>query len=483
MDIRGTIVKRRLERIAAEGPALGAPVPETRQAPLARFGGSGFVICEIKRRSPSRGVINEGMDAVAQASAYRNAGARCVSILTEEDYFGGSLADLMAVKRRFVDLSVLRKDFLLSPEDVDVSFRAGADAVLLIASILDPAVLEAMLRRCRELGLAALVEVHSRDEAIAVQHLRPELVGINARDLATFRVDPLVPLIVKQAITWEAVLVYESGIWSKEQAAFARGAGFHGILVGEAVVRNPALVGELVEGMAAPAVGGFWPEVARRLAGSRSGMPLVKICGITNVEDARQSEACGADMLGFVFADSPRQATPAAVRQVGRTDALKVGVVVGGPDGRLVPPAVAELLAEGQLDAVQLHGDERPADCAALGFPYFKALRPRTTDEARGAADYRSPRVLVDAFSGRARGGTGKPVDGKIVRTVSEDRPLWLAGGLGPGTVGEALAGFGPELVDASSRLEAAPGKKDAVALDAFFREIRETARGVRNVP
>src|SRR4030042_575581 len=130
MNIRDRIAARRAERIAAEGHALGQAVPAARSALLIPFGQSPFLIAEIKRRSPSRGDIAAQADPVRQAGVYREQGVRSVSVLTEEDHFSGSLANLMAVKRAFPDLAVLRKDFLLDEEDIEVSFRAGADAVL-----------------------------------------------------------------------------------------------------------------------------------------------------------------------------------------------------------------------------------------------------------------------------------------------------------------------------------------------------------------
>ncbi|MFW6261108.1 MAG: bifunctional indole-3-glycerol phosphate synthase/phosphoribosylanthranilate isomerase, partial [Spirochaetota bacterium] len=131
-SIRDEIVARRRARISAEGHALGADVPAERIAPLVRFLRAPRLVCEIKRKSPSRGAIDAGLDPVELAGRYVSRGVRSVSVLTEEDFFAGSLADLMAVKRAHPNLAVLRKDFLVDEEDVEVSYRAGADAVLLI---------------------------------------------------------------------------------------------------------------------------------------------------------------------------------------------------------------------------------------------------------------------------------------------------------------------------------------------------------------
>ena len=219
MTIRDRIVAGRRERVAREGPALGASVPAERQAPAAPFTAEPLVICEIKKRSPSRGAIDADLDVVAQAGRYAAAGIRHVSVLTEPDHFGGSLDDLIRIKRRFPELAVLRKDFLLDERDVEVSHRAGADAVLLIAGMIDRDRLASMLHAAERLGMAALVEVHDPADVDEVRDLRPSLIGINARDLTTFSTDLAHPLRLRPVIDWPARLVFESGIFFAEQAA------------------------------------------------------------------------------------------------------------------------------------------------------------------------------------------------------------------------------------------------------------------------
>ena len=531
------IAARRRERIRSEGHALGAAVPSRRQTPLVGFaapsagldrppapgpcgpgappdsrsgpsagavgqpsgsssgradGEPAFLICEIKRRSPSAGEIAPRLDPIAQARAYVRAGVGHLSILTEEDHFGGSLEDLIAVKHRFPHLAVLRKDFLLDERDIDISYRSGADAVLLIAALHSPRGLARLCRRAEALGLAALVEIHDRQDLEKARHVRPALCGINSRDLSTFRVDRLSPLALIGAVDWKTRLVYESGVQSGEDARVARAAGFQALLVGEAVVRRPALIGELLRSLdpstATPAVGAgtvagtavstvpgrhnFWGTLAARLSAHRTDQaapqrPLVKICGLTRAADAQAAVALGADLLGFVFAASPRRAEAALLRELRDLPALKVGVAVSEEGTRL-----QELLDAGLLDAVQLHGDESPGDCAALAFPYYKAIRLRRLEDLEAAQRYRCPRLLADAWSPQARGGTGERADEALVAALAERQPLWLAGGLGPDNIGEVVRRFRPELVDASSRLESEPGRKDPAALAAFFQEV-----------
>jgi phosphoribosylanthranilate isomerase len=204
----------------------------------------------------------------------------------------------------------------------------------------------------------------------------------------------------------------------------------------------------------------------------------VKVCGITNPADAETAAELGADMLGFVMAPSKRRAEPALLRELAGLDILKVAVVVTERQDGIprLDPAVDGLLRDGLLDAVQLHGDESPGECADIAFPYFKALRMRSTAEVEAMAGFRCPRVLADAYSPVASGGTGQRVPAEIIDRIRAERPLWIAGGIGPDNVAEVLRAFRPELIDASSRLEESSGRKDRNKLETFFREIRRNA-------
>ena len=468
MTIRDRIVARRRARVAREGPALGAAVPAERQAPAVPFAAGPLVICEIKKRSPSRGAIDAGLDVVRQAGRYAAAGIRHVSVLTEPDHFGGSLDDLTRIKRRFPDLAVLRKDFLLDERDVEVSHRAGADAVLLIAGMIDADRLASMLRAAERLGMAALVEVHDPADVDRMRAVRPPLVGINARDLTTFGTDLAHPLRLRPLIDWPARLVFESGIFFAEQASLARAAGFAGVLVGEGVVRRPELAGELAAAFRGAAPPDFWGRLyARSPLREPAPRPLVKVCGVTCRDDALCAVEAGADLIGFILADSPRHAAPDMIARLGDVGALKVGVAVDDAS------TAAALRADGHLDAVQLHGAEPAARCADLAQPYFKAVRVRDRADLDRIDAYRCPRVLIDAPA------AGRRVGAELVDGAAARRPLWLAGGLDPGNVSAVIDRHAPELIDASSGLESAPGRKDPERLRAFFAAIR-AARTVR---
>jgi indole-3-glycerol phosphate synthase / phosphoribosylanthranilate isomerase len=474
MSILESIVARRMERIAAEGSSLGKPVPVRRQVPHVRFGETPYVICEVKRRSPSKGNISVGLDPVEQARKYVCAGITSISVLTEEDHFGGSLDDLMRVKAAFPNVSVLRKDFLLTADDIDVSYRAGADAVLLIASVLDSEDISQLYAKAIELGMTPLVEVHDENDLAKVESFKPVLTGINSRNLKDFSVDLLHPVALRSKIAWETRLVFESGIDGEESARLAATSGFDALLVGEAVVRKPALIADIIRGATYRGEAGFWAELFSR---KTAGRPLVKICGLTNGEDAELAAGLGADLLGFVFAASPRAADAEFVRSLGQRPAEgpgRVGVVVspapGTPGGAKLD--ALRLLKEGALDAIQFHGNEGPEECYRAAFPYYKALRPHAPEDTASIKRYGCPRVLIDAFVEGIAGGTGRQVSPSIIEAARCYGPLWLAGGLNPDNVRELVASFSPELIDASSGLECKPGKKDREKMHRFFEAV-----------
>ena len=476
------IVAGRRRRVRAEGPALGETVPAQREQPLVpllapRTPATPLLVCEIKRRSPSRGALSPGLDAVQQARRYADAGVRAVSVLTEPDHFGGALADLTAVKAACPRLSVLRKDFLLDERDLEVSYRAGADAVLLLAACLSARELDTLYRRAVALGMTPLVELHDAADLAKARAAQPLLTGINSRDLTTFEVDTTLPAKLRPAVDWPTTLLFESGIHCAEDAAFARNAGFDGVLVGEAVVRRPQLVAELYQVLSAAGAASrrrpFWERVfAARHARRGGGGPLVKVCGITNRQDAELAMELGADLLGFILAPSPRRAQPEMIAQLADLPVTKVGVVVNDTS------AAVPLLRAGLLDAVQLHGDEQPEECYELAFPYYKALRLGSPADLAQERGYRCPRVLLDAFSPAVRGGSGRRVDAALLarRAAARPAPLWLAGGITPDNVAAIAGAHRPELIDASSGLEAAPGRKDPDKLRAFFRHLADGA-------
>lgn len=195
------------------------------------------VIAEFKRRSPSKGVIRPDADLVQIVKGYEAGGATAISVLTEEDYFSGSLDDLRAVKAS-VRLPVLRKDFVFDEWQVYESAAAGADAILLIVAALDDELLLRLRRLAEdELGLDALVEVHTRDEMIRAVACGAKLVGVNNRDLRTFEVSLETSLSLAREAPADVLLVSESGLRTREDLSRLQAAGFHGFLIGETFMR------------------------------------------------------------------------------------------------------------------------------------------------------------------------------------------------------------------------------------------------------
>jgi indole-3-glycerol phosphate synthase / phosphoribosylanthranilate isomerase len=295
----------------------------------------------------------------------------------------------------------------------------------------------------------------------------PALTGINCRDLATFSLDLLHPIALRPRIDWQARLLFESGIRGPEDVRLALSAGFSGVLVGETAMKTTDALPGLLSAFGQPS-GDFWARLCGRL---RPGRPLVKICGITGRADAEAAVALGADVLGFVFAESKRRASLELMRELRDVTALKVAVVVTKAQ------ELDALLSEGLVDAVQFHGEEKPEECAAMAFPYYKAVRVKEAADIQAMSRYRCPRVLADAYSPQAAGGTGQSIPPELAREVKSGRPLWLAGGLGPDNVGAVVRELSPELIDASSRLEESPGIKDHEKLGVFFKEIEKNGK------
>ncbi len=217
-----------------QAEALAAP-PTRHFARALRGGPWPRIIAEFKRASPSKGLLSGGLDPVVQARAYESGGAVAMSVLTEEAYFKGCAKDLQAA-RAACSLPVIRKDFLLHDWEIPQSRCWGADAVLLIAAALPSPRLARMLELCQQYGLDALVEVHSEEEARMVAPLQPALIGINNRDLESFRVELDVTRRLLPILPDESVKVSESGFENSEQLAlFPEVDAF---LIGETLVRT-----------------------------------------------------------------------------------------------------------------------------------------------------------------------------------------------------------------------------------------------------
>jgi indole-3-glycerol phosphate synthase len=228
--------RRSATSVADLRAALADVAPPRDPMPHLRGAGSS-VIAEVKRRSPSKGDLAEIPDPAELATRYAAGGAAAISVLTEERRFGGSLADLRAV-RAAVDVPLLRKDFMVEPYQLLEARAAGADLVLLIVAALDDETLHRLHDEARELGLAVLVEVHDEVETERAVDLGAELVGVNARNLRTLDVDPGAFARLAPLVPGDRVLVAESGITGPDDVATYVGLGARAVLVGEALVRD-----------------------------------------------------------------------------------------------------------------------------------------------------------------------------------------------------------------------------------------------------
>ena len=377
---------------------------------LARSGLA--AIAEIKRKSPSAGDLRPDADPAELARAFERAGAAAVSVLVD-DRFAGSVADLAAA-RSASEVPLLAKGFFSAEDQLAEVRRAGADAVLLLLRDLDDEAVAALMRRANELGLDALVEAHDVDELARAVRLGADPIGLNARDLDTFRIDRRAQLELVATAPRDRVVVAESGIESRAQAAAAELAGADAVLVGSTLMRARGPAAALAD------------LVSR---------PLVKVCGLTRQEDVDVAAEVGADLAGFILAaESPRRA--AGILDVPAT-MLSVAVYVGERGDE--PSDLVQLYAREDghrgRDAVLLRGDEPVA--TVLDLPW------QADDPAH--------------FS----------------RAAAAEGRVMLAGGLDAANVGAAIVSVRPWAVDASSGLERAPGIKDPERVRAYVEAAR----------
>jgi indole-3-glycerol phosphate synthase len=370
-------------------------------------------IAEVKRRSPSAGDLRPDADPARLAAQFANAGAAAISVLVD-DRFGGSLADLRAA-RAATAAPLLAKGFFTEEPQLRELKEAGADAILLLLRDVDDGRAASLLSFAGELGLEVLVEAHDAEELSRAATLGADVIGINARDLSTFRIDRRAQLELVAAAPGDRVIVAESGIETRAQGAAAELAGADAILVGSALMRAP--------------------EPAAKLSELLS-RPLVKVCGLTRREDVDAAVEAGADMLGFILAaQSPRRAP--AVLDV-PDDRLSVAVFVGEPE-------------ETGADLVQLYAHQEG--------------RVR----GRDAKLFRDGHPVAEVID--LPWEAGDPLH--LQRAAAAQGRVMLAGRLGPDNVREAVRAVRPWAVDAASRLEASPGIKDHEKVRAFVAAAR----------
>jgi indole-3-glycerol phosphate synthase len=370
-------------------------------------------IAEVKRRSPSAGDLRPDADPAVLAAGFERTGAAAVSILVDER-FGGSFDDLRAA-RSAARVPLLAKGFFSTREQLEEARASGADAVLVLLRDLDDGATLDLLRAARELELDALVEAHDAEELERAAELGAETIGINARDLSSFRIDRRAQLELVAKAPRDRIIVAESGIASRAQGAAAELAGADAILVGSTLMRAA--------------------DPAEKLAKLIS-RPLVKVCGLTRQEDLDVAAEAGADLAGFILVnESPRRASE--VLPVPET-MLSVSVHVGE-------------YADHGADLVQLYerapGRVRGRDAVLL----------RDGEQVARVLDLPWEEEDPDHLK-RAKAANGR---------------LMLAGRLGPDNVRCAIDAVHPWAVDAASELELEPGIKDHDRVRAYVEAAR----------
>lgn len=427
------------------------------------------VIAEFKRRSPSKGPIKSAADPAATAQIYESAGAAAISVLTEEDYFDGSLDDLRKV-RQATSLPVLRKDFIFDKYQVYESAAAGADALLLIVAALDDQTLRGLREVAEdELGMDALVEVHTRGELDRAVACGARLIGVNNRDLGTFKVSVATSGELARFAPADVILVSESGLTPADVREFF-GIGYSGFLVGESLMRSDDPAGAI-------------RDFTRESELPRSA--FVKICGITNVEDGRSAVEAGANMLGFnFFPASPRFIEPDAAREIitalrAETRSEDKRVVMFGVFVNKAVEHVLRIADFSGLDGIQLHGDETVEYCKELKQHApkrfaIKVVRSNGPLDFPGLSRYPVDGFMLDTYDPKLRGGTGQTADWSLAREAGQRLPrVFLAGGLSPENVARAINTVRPYAVDACSLLEISPGTKDHARMREFVAAVR----------
>ncbi len=470
-NIVAKIVEQRKKDIAQKGYTFGCNIPQKRNRPVNPFMETKGVILEVKRASPSKGDIAPLLDAAKTALEYKKCGAQAISCLTEENYFKGSLNDLISVCESVRDVAVLRKDFLIDEEEIDIAYRCGADAVLLIAGILSLKKLISMTKKCFELGIRALVEVRTGEDAqkvIETKKIYGETIvcGVNARNLRDFSIDLLVPCQLKEELGGK--VIFESGITSSEAAEKIGCMGFTGLLLGEYAARNPQKASEFVKafkGADENLYGKKMIELSKKISSCKK-KPLIKICGITRKEDLLLADSLGADFVGFIFA-SPYKRNVCGQRfdsmkdELKNVKAFKVAVVTDPLSDEA--KIALKYIDEGIIDFIQFHGlDYEKVPKELLERPHYFALT---------SADEISPLQTENLESK----GEARFIQDVKTHAYAETEHMWIAGGITDENAAQIVKKFTPELIDVSGGLEDEGniGVKNHDKMKKLFKALR----------
>lgn len=430
-------------------------------------------ICEVKKASPSKGIIAEHFPYLDIAKEYEVAGAAAISVLTEPDFFKGDKKYLQEIAST-VRIPVLRKDFIIDEYQIYQAKVWGASAILLICACLDVPTLIKFRELADSLGLSSLVEAHDEHEVQMAIDCGARIIGVNNRNLKDFTVDVQNSVRLRNLVQDDVIFVSESGLETPEDIQVLRDNNIGVALMGETFMRSPNKVEKLAY-----------------LYGSTYYTPKVKMCGISKVETIPAVVEAKPDYMGLVFAPSKRQVTVDQAKTLveelhkqytkrynngaeqSNNDEIKtVGVFVNETLDNLV-----SIATEANLDVVQLHGDEDEAFIQSLkertNVEVWKAVQIRSAADAEAWIDSRADMLLFDAYHKDERGGTGEVFDWSCLDEF--ERPFMLAGGIDSTNVARAIRTVRPYGIDISSGIET-DGVKDDEKIKAFTNIVRTIA-------
>ena len=430
-------------------------------------------ICEVKKASPSKGIIAEDFPYLDIAKEYEVAGAAAISVLTEPDFFKGDKKYLQEIAST-VKIPVLRKDFIIDEYQIYQAKVWGASAILLICACLDVPMLTKFRELADSLGLSSLVEAHDEHEVQMAIDCGARIIGVNNRNLKDFTVDVQNSVRLRNLVQDDVIFVSESGLETPEDIQVLRDNNIGVALMGETFMRSPNKVEKLAY-----------------LYGPTYYTPKVKMCGISKVETIPAVVEAKPDYMGLVFAPSKRQVTVDQAKTLveelhkqytkrynngaeqSNNDEIKtVGVFVNETLDNLV-----SIATETNLDAVQLHGDEDEAFIQSLkgrtNVEIWKAVQIRSAADAEAWIDSSADMLLFDAYHKDERGGTGEVFDWSCLDVF--ERPFMLAGGIDSTNVARAIRTVRPYGIDISSGIET-DGVKDDEKIKAFTNIVRTIA-------
>ena len=431
-------------------------------------------ICEVKKASPSKGIIAEHFPYLDIAKEYEIAGAAAISVLTEPDFFKGDKKYLQEIAST-VKIPVLRKDFIIDEYQIYQAKVWGASAILLICACLDVPTLTKFRELADSLGLSSLVEAHDEKEVQMAIDCGARIIGVNNRNLKDFTVDVQNSVRLRNLVQDDVIFVSESGLETPEDIQVLRDNNIGVALMGETFMRSPNKVEKLAY-----------------LYGSTYYTPKVKMCGISKVETIPAVVEAKPDYMGLVFAPSKRQVTVDQAKTLveelhrgyaqkygsdtehDKNDTIKtVGVFVNETVDNLVTIA-----NEANLDAVQLHGDEDETFIQSLkertNVEVWKAIQIRTAADTEKWIDSSADMLLFDAYHKDERGGTGEVFDWSSLDAF--ERPFMLAGGIDSTNVARAIRTVRPYGIDISSGIET-NGMKDDKKITAFTKIVKSIGR------